>query len=99
MLTVPALFRTPCYQHAAVVLSACMRCGGQWLDDCSSAVRGKPLRGGSLVVRQTHGRNGHSPPLAICSPPVEATMGQENAGRLSSLCPLRSCAARGRGIG
>jgi hypothetical protein len=33
ILTVPALFRTPFYQHAAAVLSAFMRCGAQGLDD------------------------------------------------------------------
>jgi hypothetical protein len=33
ILTVPAMFRTPFYQNAAVLLSAFMRCGGQCLDD------------------------------------------------------------------
>ena len=33
ILTVPAMFRTPFYQNAAVVLSAFMRCGAQCLDD------------------------------------------------------------------
>jgi hypothetical protein len=46
ILTVPALFRTPLYQPAAVVLRAFMRCGVQCLDDCDSAVKGKPLQGG-----------------------------------------------------
>jgi putative transposase/transposase-like zinc-binding protein len=62
ILTVPALFRTIFYQHAAVVLSAFMRCGVQCLDDFYSAVRGKPLRGGYIVVLHTHGRNGHYHP-------------------------------------
>jgi hypothetical protein len=57
ILTVPAMFRTTFYQHAVVVLSAFMRCGGQCLDDFYSAVRGKPLRGGYIVVLHTHGRN------------------------------------------
>jgi len=98
ILTVPAMFRTTFSQHAAVVWGACMRCGGQWLADCSSAVRGKPLRGGSIVVLHTHGRHGPYPPISICAPPVEATMGRENAGSLSSLGPMRSCGARGSGI-
>jgi hypothetical protein len=34
ILTVPALFRRTCSQHAAVVLSAFMRCGVQGLDAC-----------------------------------------------------------------
>jgi Putative transposase/Transposase zinc-binding domain len=58
MLTVPAMFRTTFYQHAAIVLRACRRCGVQCLDDFSSAVKGKPLQGGYIVVRHTHGRNG-----------------------------------------
>jgi hypothetical protein len=33
LLTVPAMFRTPLYQNAAVVLRAFMRCGAQCLDD------------------------------------------------------------------
>jgi hypothetical protein len=35
-----AMFRTIFYQHAAVVLSAFMRCGAQCLDDFYSTVRG-----------------------------------------------------------
>jgi Transposase zinc-binding domain len=56
--TVPALFRTTFYQNAAVVLSACMRCGAQGLDEVYSTVRGKALRGGSITVLHTPGRNG-----------------------------------------
>ncbi|HSX76951.1 MAG TPA: transposase [Candidatus Saccharimonadia bacterium] len=62
ILTVPAMFRTPFSQHAAVVLSAFMRCGAQGLDDFSRTVRGKALKGGSLTVLHTHGRNGQYPP-------------------------------------
>jgi hypothetical protein len=58
ILTVPAMFRTTFYQHAAVVLSAFMRCGVQCLDEFYSAVKGKPLQGGYIVVLHTHGRNG-----------------------------------------
>src|SRR6266568_4989794 len=62
ILTVPAMFRTPFYQNAAGVLSAFMRCGGQCLDDFSSEVRGKALRGGYITVLHTHGRNGQYHP-------------------------------------
>ena len=62
ILTVPAMFRTTFYQNVAVVLSAFMRCGGQCLDDFSSDVRGKALRGGSITVLHTHGRNGQYHP-------------------------------------
>ena len=62
ILTVPAMFRTPFDQNAAVVLSAFMRCGRQCLDDFYSEVRGKALRGGSITVLHTHGRNGQYHP-------------------------------------
>jgi hypothetical protein len=62
ILTVPAMFRTTLYQNAAVMLSACMRCGVQCLDDFYSTVRGKALRGGSITVLHTHGRNGQYHP-------------------------------------
>src|SRR5215470_5429332 len=62
ILTVPAMFRTTFYQHAADVLSAFMRCGAQCLDDFYSTVRGKALRGGYITVLHTHGRNGQYHP-------------------------------------
>ena len=72
ILTVPAMFRTTFYQNAAVILSAFMRCGAQCLDDFYSTVRGKALRGGSITVLHTHGRNGqyhqHSYYLALSTP-------------------------------
>lgn len=69
ILTVPAMFRTTFYQHAAGVLSAFMRCGAQCLDDFYSTVKGKALTGGYITVLHTHGRNGqyhqHSYYLAL----------------------------------
>jgi len=62
ILTVPAMFRTTFYHHAAVLLSALMRCGVQCLDDFYSDVRGKALRGGYIAVLHTHGRNGQYHP-------------------------------------
>ena len=62
ILTVPAMFRTTFYQNAAVVLSAFIRCGAQCLDDFYSTVRGKALKGGSITVLHTHGRNGQYHP-------------------------------------
>ena len=62
ILTVPAMFRTTFSQNAAVVLSALRRCGAQCLDDFSSTVRGKALRGGSIPVLHTHGRKGQYHP-------------------------------------
>ena len=62
ILTLPAMFRTTFYQHAADVLSAFMRCGAQCLDDFYSTVRGKALKGGYITVLHTHGRNGQYHP-------------------------------------
>jgi hypothetical protein len=62
ILTVPAMFRVTFYQNTAGVLSAFMRCGAQCLDDFYSTVRGKALRGGSITVLHTHGRNGQYHP-------------------------------------
>jgi hypothetical protein len=69
ILTVPALFRTTLYHNAAVVVSALRRCGGQCLDDFSSAVRGQALKGGSSVGLHTHGHHGHyHPHLHLLAP-------------------------------
>jgi hypothetical protein len=61
-LTVPAMFRTPFYQNAAVLWRAFMRCGAHGLEDFYSTVRGKTLPGGSSTVLHTHGRHGQYPP-------------------------------------
>jgi hypothetical protein len=63
ILTVPAMFRTPLYQNAAVVLRALRRCGAPCLDDFSSTVKGKALKGGLH-----HGAPHAWPPWAISSP-------------------------------
>ena len=69
ILTVPAMFRTTFYHNAAVLLSALRRCGAQCLDAFYSEVRGKALRGGSLTVLHTHGRNGqYHPHLHLLAP-------------------------------
>ena len=62
ILTVPAMFRTTFYQHAAGVLSAFLRCGAQCLDAFYSTVKGTPLQGGYITVLHTHGRNGQYHP-------------------------------------
>jgi hypothetical protein len=58
ILTVPAMFRITFSHNAAVLLSVLVRCGAQCLDDFSSDVRGKALKGGYIAVLHTHGRNG-----------------------------------------
>jgi hypothetical protein len=66
ILTVPEILRKTFYQHAPDVLSAFMRCGVTCLDDFFSRVSGTLLKGGYIVVIQTHGRNGqYNPHLHI----------------------------------
>lgn len=62
VLTVPAMLRTTFYHHAGVLLSGFMRCGVRCLDDFFSRVSGHTLKGGYIVVMQTHGRNGRYNP-------------------------------------
>jgi hypothetical protein len=69
LLTVPAMLRTTFDQQAAVVLSACRRCGGQCLDDVYRPVKGQPLKGGSMVGLHPHGGTGQDPPhLPLLAP-------------------------------
>ena len=66
VLTVPAILRQTFYQQSKAVLSPFMRCGVRCLDDVFSRVSGKNLKGGYIVVIQTHGRNGqYNPHLHI----------------------------------
>jgi Transposase zinc-binding domain/Putative transposase len=66
VLTVPEILRKTFYQHADRLLSAFMRCGVRCLDDVFSRVSGTRLKGGYIVVIQTHGRNGqYNPHLHI----------------------------------
>jgi len=66
VLTVPAMLRTTFYQNAQALLSPFMRCGVRCLDDVFSRVSGKNLKGGYIVVIQTHGRNGQYNPHLHC---------------------------------
>jgi len=66
VLTVPALLRQTFYQQSQAVLSPFMRCGVRCLEDVFSRVSGQTLKGGYIVVIQTHGRNGqYNPHLHI----------------------------------
>ena len=62
VLTVPELLRKTFYQQSKAVLSPFMRCGVRCLDDVFSRVSGRALQGGSIMVIQTHGRNGQYNP-------------------------------------
>lgn len=62
ILTIPALLRTTFSQNTDVLLSACMRCGAQCLDEVLSVVCNKAVQSGSIVVLHTHGRNGQYHP-------------------------------------
>jgi Transposase zinc-binding domain/Putative transposase len=66
VLTVPAILRQTFYRQSHAVLSPFMRCGVRCLDDGFRRVSGKHLKGGYIVVIQTHGRHGqYTPPLHI----------------------------------
>ena len=66
VLTMPAMLRQTFYHYAGVLLSALMRCGVRCLDDVFSRVSGHALKGGYIMVIQTHGRNGqYNPHLHI----------------------------------
>jgi Putative transposase/Transposase zinc-binding domain len=66
VLTVPAILRKTFYQQSPAVLSPFMRCGVRCLDDVYSRVSGRALKGGYIMVIQTHGRNGqYNPHLHI----------------------------------
>ena len=62
VLTVPALLRQTFYQQSKVLLSPFMRGGVRCLDDVFSRVSGTSLKGGYIVVIQTHGRKGQYNP-------------------------------------
>jgi hypothetical protein len=66
VLTVPEILRKTFYQQSKDVLSPFMRCGVRCLDDVFSRVSGKSLKGGYIVVIQTHGRNGQYNPHLHC---------------------------------
>jgi hypothetical protein len=66
VLTMPDIFRKIFYDHPQELLGALMRCGVKCLDDFFSTVSRKRLKGGYIVVVQTHGRSGeYNPHLHI----------------------------------
>jgi hypothetical protein len=66
VLTMPAMLRHTFYKRAKDVLSPFIRCGVRCLDDVWSRLSGQALKGGYIVVIQTHGRNGqYNPHLHI----------------------------------
>jgi len=66
VLTMPEMLRTTFYRQSKDLLSPLMRCGVRCLEDFFSRVSGKPLKGGYIVVVQTHGRSGqYNPHLHI----------------------------------
>jgi hypothetical protein len=57
-LTMPDFIGNIFYNHTEL-LGPLMKCGVKCLDDFFSFVSGRRLKGGYIVVLQTHGRNGH----------------------------------------
>lgn len=65
VLTTPKVLKDIFYNHPEL-LGVLMQCGVKCLDDFFSTVRGRKLKGGYIVVLQTHGRNGqYNPHLHI----------------------------------
>jgi hypothetical protein len=62
VLTVPEMLRTTFSPQSQAVLSPFIRCGVRCWDDFYSRVSGRPLKGGSIMVSQTHGRHGQYHP-------------------------------------
>jgi hypothetical protein len=58
VLTVPEIFRDTFYNHQGELFGSLFRCGVKCLDDFFSYVSRKQIKGGYIVVLQTHGRNG-----------------------------------------
>ena len=98
ILTVPAMFRTTFSQHAVVVLSAFIRCGRQCLDDFSSTVKGKALKGAPSRSSTRMGAMGSTIPICMCSPPVAAMIPRARAGSIFRTYPTRCSGANGSGI-
>lgn len=70
VLTIPEIFRKTFYNynHQEELLGSLMRCGVNCMDDFFSTVSRKGLKGGYIVILQTHGRNGQfNPHLHIIS--------------------------------
>jgi len=73
VLTIPEKLRKTFYKHEEELLGRLMSCGVKCLDDPRfhedtffSRVRRKEIRGGDIVVLQTHGRSGqYNPHLHI----------------------------------
>ena len=59
---------------------------------------GKALKGGYIAVLHTHGRNGQYHPHLHLLATSGGYDGQESAGSISSICPMRCCVASGSGI-
>ena len=66
VLTVPEKLRKTFYNHGEELLGSFMVCGVRCMDDFYSKVSRKEIKGGYIVVLQTHGRNGqYNPHLHI----------------------------------
>jgi hypothetical protein len=66
VLTMPERLRQTFSQPSKAVWSPFRRCGVRCVEDFFRRVSGRALQGGSIVVLQTHGRNGQdNPPLPI----------------------------------
>jgi len=58
VLTVPEIFRVTFYNNAQELLGKLMKIGAKCLNDYYSEILRKRVKGGYIIVLQTHGRNG-----------------------------------------
>ncbi|MCP4271171.1 MAG: transposase [Gammaproteobacteria bacterium] len=66
VLTVAEVLREPFYNHGKGLLGSLFCCAVKCLDDFYSTVGRKDIKGGYIIVLQTHGRNGqYNPHLHI----------------------------------
>ena len=98
VLTMPTLLRTMFYQYASVLLSPFLRCGVQCLDACFSRVSGRTLKGGFIMVIQTHERNEQYNPHLHCIATSGGWDQQAQSGSIWSMSRILCCARSGSGI-
>ena len=98
VLTIPEKLRKTFYKHEEELLGRLMSCGVKCLDDFFSRVSRKEIRGGYIVVLQTHGRNGqYNPHVHIIATSGEWTK-VPGSGSIWSIYRIGCCIRSGSGI-
>lgn len=98
VLTMPEMLRPTFYWRSQDLLSPLMRCGVKCLDDFYSRVGGRPLKGGYIVVIQTHGRSGQYNPHVHIIATSGGWISRLSNGCIWTIYPMRCCVKSGSGI-